>query len=411
MDDIVFDDIGLENNEVKLKKDYEDSKTDIHGYLEYRLGGYTQGYDYASINEARLQLAFSHRFSDVTNFVFRSDAVHDEVENDSYIEVRELYINTSLSESTQAKLGRQIITWGMADFVYVNDLFAKDYLASFIGRDVDSEYSRKPNDALRLTQYWGEDNSLEVVGVARLEPDGIVTSDRHTPIQENLSTYPKAEDIGDFEKPFYALRYLGSILGQEVGLYHYNGYWPTPQGIDLSIPQTYYPKLRTYGASIRGNLAKGIYFAEAAYYDSVEDRDGDNPLIANSQVRWYAGYEQEIFKSMTGSIQYYQEIRLNQTAYEKAQKSINQEVRDKIYQTLTLRFNNYFYKQTFGMTTLLHGSLNEKDAYLRVGLFYKGSDRWMLQGGVNVFRGEDPSTQIGMLEDLSNVYAAVRVNF
>ena len=63
------------------------------------------------------------------------------------------------------------------------------------------------------------------------------------------------------------------------------------------------------------------------------------------------------------------------------------------------------------MTTLLHGSLNEEDAYLRLGLFYKGSDKWMIQSGVNIFKGKSETTQIGMLEDLSNFYMAIRINF
>ncbi len=48
-------------------------------------------------------------------------------------------------------LGRQILTWGTGDLVFINDLFPKDWVSFFIGRDV--EYLKAPSDALKVSAF------------------------------------------------------------------------------------------------------------------------------------------------------------------------------------------------------------------------------------------------------------------
>ncbi len=52
-----------------------------------------------------------------------------------------------------------------------------------------------------------------------------------------------------------------------------------------------FPALSVYGASGAGQLAGGIGNVEVGYYDSRDDRDGDDPFVNNSQLRFLAGYE------------------------------------------------------------------------------------------------------------------------
>ena len=42
-------------------------------------------------------------------------------------------------------------TWGTGDLVFLNDLFPKDFVSFFAGRD--DEYLKAPGDALRITHY------------------------------------------------------------------------------------------------------------------------------------------------------------------------------------------------------------------------------------------------------------------
>jgi hypothetical protein len=54
---------------------------------------------------------------------------------------------------------------------------------------------------------------------------------------------------------------------------------------------------------------------EFGYYDSRQDRGGDNPFVRNSELRLLLGYEQEVAKNLTLGVQYYLEHMLKHGAY------------------------------------------------------------------------------------------------
>ena len=73
-------------------------------------------------------------------------------------DVRDLTLSFSAGASTDVSIGRQVITWGTGDLVFLNDLFPKDFVSFFAGRDDD--YLKAPGDApngpmLELTYNWG----------------------------------------------------------------------------------------------------------------------------------------------------------------------------------------------------------------------------------------------------------------
>ncbi len=45
------------------------------------------------------------------------------------------------------KIGRQVFTWGTGDYLFINDLFPKDYESFYIGRD--DEYLKRPSEAVK----------------------------------------------------------------------------------------------------------------------------------------------------------------------------------------------------------------------------------------------------------------------
>ena len=78
----------------------------------------------------------------------------------------------------------------------------------------------------------------------------------------------------------------------------------------LFIPATgraTFPRLRSYGASLRRPMAGGIANIELGYYDSRDDRAGNDPFVANSEFRLLAGFERELAPNLTGAVQYYLE--------------------------------------------------------------------------------------------------------
>ena len=72
-------------------------------------------------------------------------------------------------------LGRQILTWGTGDLVFINDLFPKDWVSFFIGRDV--EYLKAPSDALKVSAFSGWAN-LDLVYTPRFDADRFIDGRR-----------------------------------------------------------------------------------------------------------------------------------------------------------------------------------------------------------------------------------------
>lgn len=100
-----------------------------------------------------------------------------------------------------------------------------------------------------------------------------------------------------------AVRLYLDLRNTELALYGYWGFWKRPGGQTAS-GTTIFSALNVYGASVRGQVAGGIGNLELAYYDSVEDAGGDDPLIDNSEIRYLAGYARDLAIDLTTSLQY-----------------------------------------------------------------------------------------------------------
>jgi hypothetical protein len=70
-------------------------------------------------------------------------------------------------------------------------------------------------------------------------------------------------------------RWNTNLYGQEVALYYSRSRWQSPDGFDPQTQQLLYPRLNTYGFSTRGEMGPGIFSIDAAYYQSSDDKEGD----------------------------------------------------------------------------------------------------------------------------------------
>lgn len=104
--------------------------------------------------------------------------------------------------------------------------------------------------------------------------------------REELSS---REPEGVFKDSEIHLRAFKNVAGYELALYGYYGFFKNSGGFNLAGEATF-PRLAVYGASVRGNVLKGIGNLEIAYYDSLKDQGGTNPLTSNSQFRFLMGY-------------------------------------------------------------------------------------------------------------------------
>ncbi len=412
----------------KISKEDEkasDLPFELTGYFETRGGLRTQRDPYekdASIGEARLQLEMEKlwvqsSFKMTTDFLY--DPVYDHhsiklEEGKGWIDLRELNLFFSPLNSIDVKAGRQIMTWGTGDMLFINDLFPKDWKSFFIGRD--TEYLKAPSDSIKVSVYTAPIN-LDIVYNPRFDADRFIDGTRIS-YWNNILGRRSGEDVElDIDKPDdlfdddeISLRFFKNISGYELALYGYWGFWKSPGGLDPATYAATFPKLSVYGSSVRGSVIDGIGNIEIGYYDTMDDRDGTDPFMRNSEFRILLGYEQGLKREFTVGIQYYIEYMMKYNNYESnLPPGIIKADKDR--HLITLRLTKLMLNQNFTMSLFSYYSPSDNDAYFRPKVHYKIDDNWNFETGGNVFYGKDDHTFFGQFEKNSNVYIGLRYSF
>jgi len=388
---------------------------ETHGFFEVRGGYRLQDDKYEkdmSIMEGRFQLdLFS--YLDWGDIKFRGDVYGDLVTEKGYFDMREANIFTRPTDFMDLKVGRQILTWGTGDLVFINDLFPKDWQSFFIGRD--TEYLKAPSDAAKVSLF-GETANLDIVYTPRFDPDRFISGERISYWNLNSGSTAGQNAIVHTDKPDewfrdseIAARLYKNISNYELALYGYHGYWKSPAGTNPAMSQAIFPDLNVYGGSVRGTVGKGIGNAEIGYYESADDLSGRNPLINNSEMRYLLGYTQEIARDFTMGVQYYIEQMLNFDSYRDNLPSGS--ARDRYRHLTTLRLTKLLMNQNLRLSLFTYYSPSDKDVYMRPNANYKVSDNLAVELGSNIFFGDYPHTFFGQFRDNTNIYTGLRYSF
>ncbi len=367
---------------------------------------------YATLGEARMRLETGWE-NDTLQFVYKGDFLTDAIDEEFALDVRDLSIAFSPLASLDVKLGRQVLTWGTGDLLFLNDLFPKGWVSFFAGRD--DEYLKAPSNSVRLTQYNAVIN-IDVAWTPDFTPDDYIRGERFSYFspftgsiigdQPPLLVDEPGGGIGNGE---FALRLFKTVNGVEYALYGYNGYFKTPSRVVAPFRLAFAP-MSSVGASIRRPLGPGLINVEASYYLSRDDRDGTDPLINNSQVRFLTGYEWEAARNFTVGLQYYLEhIRDHDELIANSPTPEFEPPENR--HTVTTRLTYRALQEKLVWSLFAFWSPNENDGYLRPIVSYRADDHWTTTVGLNVFGGREPQTFLGQFEDNSNAYLRVRYNF
>ena len=403
----------------------DDAGLGLTGFWETRVGTRLKDDHYekeTSILEARLQLEFERPFKSVL-FNFTGDLLYDHPvnrdeivleEGKGWFDLRAASFSLSLSPETDLKIGRQVLTWGTGDMLFINDLFPKDWNSFFIGRD--DEYLKAPSDAVKISIYK-EFTNIDFVYTPRFDPDRFIDGSRISYWNGTLGRRAGTDAVVAVEKPDrwendheIALRLFKNMQGDEWALYAYQGYWKSPRGQNAATGKATYPELFAYGFSYRGAMGQGIGSLESGYYDSEGDRGGDNPFIKNSEFRFLAGYEQELAKNVTGSFQYYCEYMMDYGEY-LASLPAGARAAHEYRHLVSFRLTRLMWDQNLTLSLFTYFSPSESDAYFRPKVHYKMDDNRALEIGANLFTGDYDHTFFGQFHHNSNVYVAYRYSF
>ena len=177
---------------------------ELHGFVQLHAAARLGGVDCAPetacglpYNEQRLQLKTEGGgLKGAFGYAAKLDLVHDAALDESDAEVRELYADYN-GERMSLRGGRQVVTWGVADLLFINDTFPKDWVSFFGGLPL--EYLKLGSDALRIDLFpdladvqlvpTGVSAELETQGQAeevydwkaQPKPSGPITQDKTSP--------------------------------------------------------------------------------------------------------------------------------------------------------------------------------------------------------------------------------------
>ncbi len=377
-------------------------------------GGATfQNRDYPR-GDARAQLRLSGS-SDREEYYVRMDFLSDyALKKDVSVDIREAYLKLYVADWMSVKVGRQVATWGTGDLLFVNDLFAKDWVAFFTGQDLS--YLKRPQDLARFSFYKGG-ATFEFAVAPNYTMDNLPTGERLSIFNPFLmrsvgidSSAPIVEpqrSIGNAELFARVSGYLGS---NEWALYGYRGFFPQPLGA-TSDGKLFAPRMSSVGASIRGSVRGLLVNAEGAIYNSEEDSKGTNPAIPNTSIKGLIGAEKSLGNDLTVSAQWFGDLTTDYDAFKAPFDSAGIAAPDELRHTVTLRLTKMLWYQTLKLSFFGYWGISEEDYYLRPSVEYTFSDNVKITVGGNVVDGNQPNTTFGQFRDNSNLYVRLRRSF
>jgi len=399
--------------------------TELHGFVDGRAGVRTQNDPYEddrSLSELRLQLD-SKTYFDWGELNARADFVYDDLASDrskvdletgdGFFDLRELNVLFTPVDWSDVKLGRQILTWGTGDLLFINDLFPKDWNSFLLGRD--EEYLKAPSDAV-YASFFPSFGSFDLAYMPRFDADRYIDGRRVSYWNPGLQSIAGQNAVIDadrrdewFKEDEISARYYRDIMAYDAALYAYHGYWKSPMGFNTGTGDNYFPRMNAYGGSARRVLGSGLFNVEAGYYDSREETAAAQ-VVPNDELRFLTGYEREVAKNLTASVQYYLEWMMDHDGYLAAQPN-SDTARDEARHVLTLRLTQMLMNQNLILSLFTFYSPSDNDAYFRPAVTYKVSDHWMVTANGNFFIGEDDHTFFGQFKYNSNVNLGVRYSF
>lgn len=391
----------------------------VHGFVEVA-GGMRLGNDPvqpkdAVLGEGRVQLQYAHEWEKGPKVFVKGDFLGDAANEALRAELREGYLDYAPMANLELRLGRQILTWGTGDFLFINDIFPKDYISFFIGRQ--PQYLKLPSDAAKVSLFLPR-VSLDLVAIPSFTPDNVLTGERLS-FFDGLSNRIVGKDANlTLAKPKripgnteFAGRLSGEAGSYELALYGFKGFFKSPLGVkDPARRELFYPEVAVYGASVRGPALEGIGNLEVGYSDSLDDRAGANPLVENSSVKYLLGYERQLWTDFTLGGQYYVEQMLHFRRFE-ASRPAGGAHRDEFRHLLTLRLTQLLRHQTVELSLFVFYSPSDEDYYFRPAVSYKLTDQLTAVMGANIFGGRRSSTAFGQVDRNDNIYLRLTYSF
>jgi hypothetical protein len=345
---------------------------------------------------------------------------------ESFIDIKDAYVQGTLTQNLDLKFGRQVVIWGKSDSIRITDVINPLDNREF--GMVDIEDLRLSELMTRLDYYFGNWGlSTILIHEPRLEIEPAFGSDYRpsdifgTPIP--YDKFPdRVEPDFNIDNTQYAASLDGRFTGWDLSLYAAHVY---DNRFDIDVvdntPFRYYDKINMIG--IAGNIVSGswLFKAESALINDINYRSTDRKNRFDVLIGFdYLGIKDTVISLELANrhIFEYEEKMLTTTLEEAAAENTFPDfVRENSIQ-IALRSSYSFDHDNATVTYLLslaggNGPGDSFDGGLqRLWVDYKYTDAISLNAGVvDYFAGNSLIPFYRAVENNDRVFAEVKYNF
>ena len=357
----------------------------------------------------------------------RENYTHDVLDAyESFFDLKDAYVQGSLTPSLDLKVGRQVVIWGKSDSIRITDVI--NPLDNREPGMVDIEDLRLSEAMTRLDYYFGDWGlSGIIIHEPRLEVEAAFGSDyRPSDVFGTPIPYDKFPDRADpgwsLENTQYAMSLDGRFSGWDLSYYAAHVY-DNRFGIELvnNAPLRTFDMINMVG--IASNIVSGswLFKAEAALINDIDYRSTDR----KNRLDVLVGFDYMGFKDTVISLELadrhifdYEERMLTTTLPEAAaQNTFPDFVREDSIQ-IALRTSYSFDHDNATVTYLLSlfGGNGPGDSFdggfQRLWIDYKYTDAVSISAGIVDYIGGDGIIPFyRAIEDNDRVYSEIKYSF
>lgn len=330
-----------------------------------------------------------------------TDAYLDAYEDE--LELGETYVQGSLADDIDIKIGRQIVVWGKSDTLRVTDVL--NPLDSRWPGMTDVRYLRLPVTMSRLDYFLGDwSSSFIVVNEPRFAKRPVY----------NGEYFPGDQPLPELREPSWslenqqpALSVNGIFSGWDLSFYGAYVY-PEISYIDQDPDGTRY---RTYDRALflgtALNIARGNWLlkGEAAYWDNLRYSFIDED---KSRFDILAGFE---YSGFTDTALAFEIVNRHILDYDQALAAPPHSLAEDTTQ-YAFRFQHDFLNDTLHLNLVIasYGFMAADGGYERVQLDYDCNDHVVLTGGIILYESGDAPGLSG-IGDNDKVFVEVKYSF
>jgi len=323
------------------------------------------------------------------------------------LELKDTFVQGSLTASLDTKIGRQVVVWGTLDNLRVTDVLNPLDLRVPGLTDIDD--LRLPVTMIKLDFYFGDwDLSGMVIPEIRFSKLPVFGSDFFP-----LPVPAPPEDIPDdgFQNAEYAAALIGTFSGWDLafyGAYIYDDQTYAEQVSPGSPPQLVRKHARIVMLGTASNLAVGnwLFKAEAAWLDGLKYTN--TPGVEYSRLDLGGGLEYTGFHETTISLE---AANRHIFEYNDLLKLPPDEIDENEFQWALRVMQDYLNDTlTFSLLVSTFGIKADDGAFERLDAEYDITDAVSVRGGVVFYQSGKKGIFKG-ISDSDRLFFEVKYNF